>query len=161
MRHLIASFIFIIALAATTYGQNDYNQAIGVRGGLYNGVTYKKALSSNNYLEILGSIRWGGAVVTGLYEVTKNLDPDTPRLNWYYGFGAHIGLWSDYNDNAWFDEDADDFMAIGVDGIIGIEYTFEEVPINLSADWKPVINLIGADNAVGFFGAAASVRYVF
>ena len=161
MRHLIVSLIFVIGLVATTYGQQDYDQAIGVRGGLFNGITYKKAFSNNNYLEVLGSFRWGGVVATGLYEVTENLDPETPRLNWYYGFGAHIGLWSDYNDNAWFDETTNDYMAIGADGILGIEYTFKEVPINLSADWKPVINIIGADNNLGFDGGAFSIRYVF
>lgn len=156
----IIAFLFILTLGAQS--QHDYDQAIGLRGGLYNGVTYKKALREGNYFEGLASIRWRGFIVTGLYEVTQNLDSETPRLNWYYGFGAHLGLWNEYYDNnPWFDEDRGDLMVIGVDGIIGIEYTFEEVPINLSADWKPVINLVGADNFAGFDSGAVSVRYVF
>jgi len=162
MKRTIGIIAFLFAITLGAQSQQDYDQAVGLRGGLFNGVTYKKALSGGNYLEALGAVRWRGFIVTGLYEITQNLDPETPRLNWYYGFGAHIGIWSDYYDNnPWFDEDRDDFMVIGADGIIGIEYTFEEVPINLSADWKPVINLFGADSFTGFDGGAVSVRYVF
>lgn len=162
MRHLIALFVLIGGLTLTANAQNDYDQAIGLRGGPANGITYKKALGEGTYLEAMASLRWGGFIVTGLYEITQNLDTQSPRFNWYYGFGGHVGFWSGYyNNNLWFDEDRNEFMVVGADGIIGIEYTFEEAPINISADWKPVINLIGADNFAGFNSGAISVRYVF
>jgi hypothetical protein len=49
---------------------------------------------------------------------------------------------------------------IGVDGQIGLEYVFEEIPLNLSIDWKPAFNIIGITN---FWAgdAALSVRYTF
>ena len=52
------------------------------------------------------------------------------------------------------------YTVIGIDGIIGLEYSFTEIPINVSIDWKPVLNIIGYS---GFWGdgGALSVRYMF
>mgnify|MGYP001615571992 CR=1 FL=1 len=50
-------------------------------------------------------------------------------------------------------------MILGVDGIIGLEYVFDGVPINLSLDYKPSFNI-----TPGFFdpsGGALSIRYYF
>jgi hypothetical protein len=51
-------------------------------------------------------------------------------------------------------------MIIGIDGILGLEYNFVEVPINLSIDWKPSFNIV---NNHDFWadGGALSIRYIF
>lgn len=48
----------------------------------------------------------------------------------------------------------------GIGGISGLEYSFDEVPINLGTDWKPVFNFIGY---TGWWadGGALSIRYIF
>ena len=47
----------------------------------------------------------------------------------------------------------------GIDGVAGIEYTFDEIPINISLDIVPSINVIPY---VGYWQRGAiSVRYVF
>lgn len=74
----------------------------------------------------------------------------------YYGIGGSIGLWDDYRDNKYKDELG--FRA-GVDGILGLEFKIPNVPITLSVDYKPYINLIGWGN--DFANGAFSVRYVF
>ena len=43
---------------------------------------------------------------------------------------------------------------------LGLEYTFDEIPLNLSLDLLPSINLIGSTGWGGINGAL-SVRYVF
>lgn len=160
MKKQIVLLMIFAGLAMASHAQN-YDHALGLRGGPFSGITYKQHLSSGNYLEGVASFRWRGFLVTGLYEMSAVIDEATPGLTWYYGFGAHVGFWSGYYDNAWFDEDGDSYTAIGVDGIIGIEYTFEDVPINISADWKPAINLIGTSSALGIGSGAASIRYTF
>ncbi len=149
----------IVMLLALTSAAQQYDKAIGIRGGLFNGVTYKQALSSSTYLEGIASFRWNGFMVTGLYEITKPIDSNAPGLDWYYGFGAHVGFY-DAADNGPWDEGDFDGPMIGADGIIGMEYTFSEVPVNLSLDWKPAINLFGYD---GFWSdnVALSIRYTF
>jgi hypothetical protein len=95
--------------------------------------------------------------ITGLYEV-HNRAFDEPGLRWYYGGGGHIGFW-DGVKNPWFN-DGDRHSVIGVDMILGIEYTIPGSPVNLSLDYKPGFNLVGY---TGFWGDefALSLRFAF
>ena len=34
-------------------------------------------------------------------------------------------------------------MVVGVDGILGLDFKFKNVPLNMSIDWQPSFNLIG------------------
>ena len=56
--------------------------------------------------------------------------------------------------------DNDNYTVIGIDGIIAIEYNFKEIPINISADWKPALNLVEHTRFWGDNGAI-SVRFIF
>jgi hypothetical protein len=149
---LVISFPGFFNLSA-----QDYSAGIGIRGGLAQGITLKFFTGrTNNAIEGILAVRWSGTFITGLYEIHD--DPfRLDGMQWFYGFGAHIGFW-DGGDVPWEDE-AKSITAIGVDGIIGLEYTFEEIPINVSLDWKPAVNLVGG----GYWtdGFAISVRYVF
>jgi len=146
---IIFSFISVNA--------QDYNTGIGLRAGYYNGLTVKHFISSNRAIEGLVSSRWRGLEITGLYEINHQAF-NAPRLNWYYGVGAHVGFWNGDNTN-WGDR-GHDYAVVGIDGIIGIEYNFTEIPFNVSLDWKPAINIIGYS---GFWadGVALSIRYIF
>jgi hypothetical protein len=103
------------------------------------------------------STRWHGFNITGLYEI-HNYPFAVEGLSWYYGFGGHLGFWDGYRSSR-FDEDKT-YTVIGIDGILGLEYSFVEVPICLSLDWKPALNVIGHS---GFWGdgGAFSIRYAF
>ena len=157
MKRFIITIITVIATLSFSYGQADYQTGVGFRGGLSNGLTIKHFLNSGSAVEGIVASRWGGFNITGLYEIHTNAF-DEPQLNFYYGFGGHVGFW-DGDNNPWFD-DNDSYTVIGVDGILGLEYTFTEIPFNLSVDWKPAFNLSGD---TGFWGdeAALSIRYVF
>jgi hypothetical protein len=154
----------LITLTLTTFllisaNAQDYNTGIGLRAGLTNGLTIKHFVSQRHAVEGLFATRWRGFEITGLYEV-HNTAFDVDRLNWYYGIGAHIGFWNgDYTHKYWGDENVN-YTVIGIDGIIGIEYNFKEIPINLGLDWKPAFNLSGY---TGFWGdgGAFSIRYIF
>ncbi len=136
----------------------NYSTGIGIRAGLSNGITLKHFVKNDAALEGIISFRWRGVNITGLYEVHKQIF-DVSRLNFYYGAGAHIGFWRGYKKHPWFIDD-EPYTVLGIDGILGLEYNFTEVPINVSIDWKPAINIIGY---YGFWGdeGALSVRYIF
>jgi len=148
---IIMGFISSIGLA------QDYNTGIGVRAGYFNGVTIKHFVGQKAAFEGILSSRWRGLQLTGLYEIHDEAF-NTKRLNWYYGFGAHLGFW-DGNRTRWGEVDRS-YTVIGIDGILGMEYNFIEAPFNIGIDWKPSMNLIGYR---GFWadGGALSIRYIF
>ncbi|SHE78021.1 hypothetical protein SAMN05444274_102376 [Mariniphaga anaerophila] len=155
---LFVATLFLFATFAAN--AQDYNTGIGFRGGLSNGLTVKHFIGSNKAIEGLLSTRWHGFHVTGLYEIHAQAF-NTPRLNWYYGFGGHVGFWGDnYKNHPWFDDNGSSHTVVGIDGIIGIEYNIEAIPFNIGLDWKPGFNLIGY---TGFWGdeLALSVRFIF
>lgn len=158
MKKIILTLTLVIFISAYASAQ-DYNTGVGLRLGFSNGLTVKHFVSERSAFEGLLSTRWRGFEVTGLYEVHNNAF-DVERLNWYFGGGGHVGFWNgDYTYGRWGDEGTN-YIVIGIDGIIGIEYNFEDVPINVGLDWKPAFNLTGYS---GFWGdgGALSIRYIF
>lgn len=156
MKKLIFALTLFLSAAVAANAQ-DYNTGIGVRGGFSNGLTVKHFIGSNSAIEGILSSRWRGFNVTGLYEIHAPAF-NTPRLNWYYGFGGHIGFWDGYRNHPWFDDGH--YTVIGIDGILGIEYNIDAIPFNISLDYKPALNLIGY---TGFWGdeVALSIRFIF
>ncbi len=142
---------------STNAKAQDYQNAVGVRLGLSQGITYKHFLTITDAAEGLLTVRWGGFDITGLYE--RHLGAfDVEGLYFYYGGGAHLGIWNG-DINPWF-HDTRSHTVIGIDGVVGLEYVFSQIPFNAAVDWKPGINLIGY---TGFWGdeLALSFRFVF
>lgn len=153
-------FLFLVAMVATTATKaQDYKTAAGVRFGASNGITLKHFIKDDAALEGILAFRYRGFNFTGLYEKHFSSAFKVNRLNWYVGAGGNIGI-IDRDRYRWYDEkDEGTAVLLGIDGIIGIEYNFEEVPLNVSLDWKPMINLTG----VYFWGdeVGLSIRYTF
>jgi len=147
----------LVAFLTFAYGHaQDYNTGIGLRGGFANGITIKHFVSEKAAFEGIIASRWRGLELTALYEIHGRAF-DTNRLNWYAGFGGHVGFW-DGRYTKWGEDRS--YTVVGLDGIIGLEYNFLEIPFNLSIDWKPSINFYGYS---GFWGdgGAFSIRYIF
>lgn len=153
---LILATLFIVTFSA----EAQYETSLGLRlGGWENGVTLKHFLAEGSAIEGILSTRWRGYNLTGLYELQSEIS-DVDGLYWYIGGGAHIGHWDTRYYNGWGKSYNGTYTILGIDGIIGLEYVIPDVPISISADWKPAINLIGwsgwwPDNG------ALSVRYIF
>ena len=158
MRKLGFSILLLLCCQLSSYAQ-DYNTGIGLRGGFANGITIKHFVSSKTALEAIIASRWRGLEITGLYEIHGQAF-NTERLKWYIGFGGHVGFWNgDYTNKYWGDSGTS-YTVVGIDGILGLEYSFVEIPINIGIDWKPAFNIIGYS---GFWGdgGAFSIRYIF
>ena len=134
----------------------DYKQAVGLRGGLFKGVTYKNFISNQTAIEGILHTRWQGWELVGLVEYHNEIGSE-PNFLWFYGYGAHIGFY-DAKYTQW--SSAGTYTVLGIDGIIGLEYDIPRVPIAIGLDWKPTFNLVGYS---GFFGdgGAFFVRYTF
>jgi hypothetical protein len=141
MKKLLIMAVVAVASIGVVQAQG-YNWAVGVRmGGDTAGASVKYRMDASRGLEFLASSYWhDGFVLTGLYE--RYVPVIDRGFNFYYGAGAHLGGHEEY-------------FVLGADGIVGLEYQFDEVPLALSLDWKPVLNIAeefdfwGGDFALG------------
>lgn len=127
-------------------GQAGYKTGIGLRGGFGGGITLKHFIKSNRALEGIVSTAWryGGIRITGLYEIHKPF-PAVEGLDWFYGMGAHLGVYDG------------GYAALGIDAILGLEYQITEIPFTIGVDIKPFFDFIGIRG--NFIDAAFCVRY--
>ena len=148
----------IMVLSCFAADAQDYNMSAGIRAGGGVGFTGKFIGSENKGIEGLINFIHGGVNVTALYEIHTQAF-EVEGLQWYYGFGAHIGFWDDPSETPWSGDTSNDGLAIGVDGIFGIEYQIQDVPFTVSLDYKPALNII---SSINFWGSdfGLSVRYV-
>ena len=151
---LIAALLLAIT---TTISAQNYNTGIGARVGFFNGITVKHFLNRTNAVEGILNFRWDGVIVTGLYEWQYAL-PNAPGFDYYLGVGGHIGVFDDYE---WDDDDYDGTSTVvGMDLILGLEYTFPQAPFTIGLDYKPAFNFIG-DNHIWADGLALNLRFNF
>jgi hypothetical protein len=155
MRTICLSFLLIIFFKNDADAQAPYNRAIGVKipGGL--SLTYKKFVSDTRNIEAQLTAWHQGFRVAGLYEFNFYAFDKLPELSWFVGPGAHIGFWKSAYQKT-YNSKAD----VGIDGIIGLDYKFKNIPLNASVDWEPAVTLVGSAGFTPVFGGIA-VRYTF
>lgn len=152
---LAATFFF---MSSGLFAQ-DYKTAIGIRGGYPSGLNFKTFTGGNNAFEFILSGYGGGFELTGLYEIHKQAF-DTPNLNFYYGPGLHIGSFADNVAlPGYYYKDRGRGFNLGVDAILGIEYTLTEIPFVIGVDVKPAIDFI--PGAFFYVATGLSVRFYF
>lgn len=156
MRAVFISFLTIFIFTASLNAQAPYKRALGLKfpGGL--SVSYKKFISNTHNLEAQFTAWNEGFRVAGLYEFNFYSFEKIPELSWFVGPGVHIGFWKHDDTTKNFNSHAD----IGIDGIIGLDYKFKNVPVNVSIDWEPAVTLIGSAGFTPVFGGVA-IRYTF
>lgn len=149
--------LLIIALLTIVMSvkSQEYKNSIGVRGTYAVGITGKHIFQENKAIEGILTFGYGGFNITGLYEIHAPAF-DVNRLYWYYGGGAHIGQTGPAGHP--FHDREEGELLLGIDGIVGLEYDIEEIPLTISLDWKPVISFTGYGG--GFWGGF-SFRYTF
>lgn len=147
-------FVFIPSIALA----QDYSTGIGVRGGIFSGISYKKFVSPANAFEIAVALHRRGPYIAGMYQIHANAF-DAPGLNWYYGPGANIGFYEGRYSGPWFDNDDRSYVVIGINGVLGLEYKIEEIPITIGADIIPALNI--TDHFGLWIGGGITLRYVF
>lgn len=156
---IVSVFAMVVMTLGTEAIAQDYQTGVGLRAGVSNGLTIKHFISDRAALEGILHIRWGGLVITGLYEVHQDID-ELPGLKWFYGGGAHLGTWNGNRGKPSWGDNPQGRTVFGLDGIIGLDYKFNAAPINLSLDYKPAFNIT---SDAGFWGdeVAISIRFTF
>ncbi len=159
--------ILFVSMLLMSFGflqAQDYNTGIGLRGGPSSGLTVKHFLSDKAAFEGIFSSRWGGWNITGLYEINKPFS--TPRLNWYYGGGAHVAVYNgrSYHYNRFgreFEYSNSNDVGFGINGIIGLEYRLpDNVPIAFSVDLKPFLEITTGGDAGFALDPSIGIRFI-
>jgi hypothetical protein len=142
------SFLLLLVVISVS-ASAQYRHQAGVRLGsadqvVSTGFTYRYHFNNGKAVEAILNLR-DPIALGALYEVFKPVNA-VPNLQWFYGGGAYVGFKG--------------FDNFGITGIAGVDYQFSEVPINLTLDWKPELNLI---EGVRFRAStvAVSVRFSF
>jgi hypothetical protein len=150
--------LFVLLLTAMvgfgfTASAQDYKTAVGVRLSsssaiVNNSVSLKHFFNETSAVEALFS--FGDPLAIGaLYELHKPLGES--GIRWFYGGGGYLGFVKTYNTNKAKNEIEPNF---GAQGVVGLDYKFVNIPLNLSLDWKPELNIVKDINfepaAIGF-----------
>ena len=166
MKKMNYLFLVVCLLSATTglRGQN-YSNAIGLRAGVPASITFKQFLGESNAVEVTAGtygrgFRYRWTNVTAALQFHKALDNigdwNTSGLNWYWGAGGSVFFYS-YDDGFYNDYNTTYF---GVQGYLGLDYTFAKIPVNLTLDWVPTFYLNGLNNGFGGGFGSLGIRYV-
>lgn len=150
-------YLFILCalfMGTTISAQNKtaesltYKTAAGIKVWNGAGLSLKTFIADKSALEFIGFFNSDGVRITGLYEYHGELNTEG-NLKWYGGPGAHVGLYKGSN------------TSFGVDGVIGLDYKFNNMPLNISLDWQPTIEFLGGKSAfIGSWGGLG-IRYTF
>ena len=150
-----------IFLSTGLFAQN-YKSAVGARLGYPLGVSFKQFTGEKTAFELNAGFRSGyryswfnvsGAVL--IHKPIKSVD----GLKWYFGPGVSAYIWN-YDRYYYYDDYAS--TTFGIQGYIGLDYAFTDIPLNLSIDWVPTF-FIGR-SYYSTFGAgygSLAVRYIF
>lgn len=155
----ILFFALLVVTGSSVFSQNTgstYRTALGIKYAPA-GITLKHFVRTNRALEGIGYFWEDGFRFTGLYEIHGDFT-GANGLKWYIGPGAHIQFWNE-KWKARFPS-RDNGVAIGVDGVLGLDYKITGAPINLSLDWQPSFNFVGYTYFEGGWGGFA-IRYTF
>jgi len=150
----------LFSLAFGTLSAQDYNTAIGGKLGYGLIASYKKFFTESSAVDIFGGIRWGGVAAGAYYEKHTPIE-SIDRLQWYWGAGGSFTTW-DYGIPGF-----NSYYELGVSGVIGLDYSITDIPLNFSVDWAPTIVLLDSYDYLGQslnrfrsgYGAL-SVRYI-
>ncbi len=145
----------------------DYNTALGVRGNpLMIGFTVKHFIQGPYAIEGLVTTdvnRNGNVTFTGLYEYNLKMVTNHPEWSLFFGGGLHFGVYDrwDFDHDRFIKKGDGSYVTGGIDGIVGVSYTFKNLPINLSADLKPYVNFSGPTKYMAEQMGGISARYTF
>jgi hypothetical protein len=149
-------FVFATMLSFAAFSQ-PYKQAIGLKYPGGTSITYKNFIANTKALEAQATFWSNGVRFSALYEFNFYTFEGVDGLGWFVGPGIHAGVW---NDKYATSKNLTTRTDLGIDGIIGVDYKFKDIPLNFSVDWQPSIVIAGSTGFSPALGGVA-LRYTF
>jgi len=152
MKTKIFSLLVVLFVFSSNGQSQDYKSAAGLRLGYPWAASYKMFVSEKNAFEAFAGFRgyvgYSNVLNVGLLYQIHNPIGSVDRLKWYYGFGGNLSL-------------GGGATSIGISGNIGLDYSFSDIPLNLSLDWVPTFILGKASyNGFGADFGGLTARYI-
>ena len=150
MKKILVTFLLIIVVSGGKLLAQEYKFGAGLRLSnasptISNSVSAKYFFKEQDAMEAL--VSFGNRFGIGLLYEKHRPFAGGNGFRWFYGFGGYVGF-----------QGGDTYL--GPSGVLGLDYKFKDVPLNLSVDWKPELDIIPKVNLVpDAFGLTA--RYVF
>ncbi len=156
MKGLILILFSVFCLSALTAQVNDH--ALGVRFGYGGGISYQHGLNKVNRLEANLALGLGSYYsyfkLSGAYHWVFDIGTG---FNLYAGPAATVGS-VNFESNYFGNDEEGLFIAIG--GQLGLDYNFQEFPLQISIDIMPQFPILNPFEDV-YFDPAIGVRWVF
>ncbi len=155
MKKIIVTLLVVLTTGIfyTASAQQPYKTALGVRLSSSNAMV-SNAISVKHFINdkmaVEGLLSFGDPLALGaLLELHQPLS--SPGLSWYYGGGAYLAFLKTVNTTT---QKTSTDPNLGAQGVIGLDYKFTNIPLNISLDWKPELNIVNDINfepaAIGF-----------
>jgi hypothetical protein len=160
MKKIVFALLLIAGIASScNLSAQAYKTALGVRlsssnAMQNNSISIKQFISDKMAIE--GLFTFGDPLALGaLIELQKPLSP--AGLSYFYGAGGYVSFVKKVNVASSKTSTDPNF---GVQGIVGLDYKFNNIPLNISLDWKPELNIV---SDINFEPAAIvfSARFTF
>jgi hypothetical protein len=150
MKSKSSILILALMLFATSLAEGQkYGNMAGIRSGYRSGLFYQATRKTGNAetgFQAMVSFSNDGMQVNGLRIIySPPLDEISPSLYLAWGYGGHAGFF--YSDHFRFLGDTYNYPeyrlypVIGIDGWLSAEYRIREVPINISLNVKPYLEV--------------------
>jgi len=164
-----AILLSVMLSAAAMVQAQEYHTippfAVGVRGsadGVGGNFRYyiRDLVSLEGQLNVSGGKPNGlptntGKSVMGVALVELNVPLYTTQFRMFLGAGMHYGSWERYKDISKPEG------TFGYDGIVGFEYTFQQMPVSVSLDYKPSVTYLAGAQMFPSNAAGLALRYYF
>ena len=156
----LSNFLMIFLVSSSLQAQ-QYHTAIGFRGDLStidNGLaelSLKHFFAGQSAFQINGGGNTRSLFLQVAYHRNQSLTSD---IEWYWGAGVNGSYWKRGNYGRSDIQETTGFWG-GIDGTVGLDYTFLEVPINLALDTGPTLRIV-PEVKFGWM-AGVSFRYAF
>ena len=154
MKKIVFAFLLVAGIGLlNSASAQGYKTGLGIRlssaqAMVNNSVSIKHFV--NEKVAIEGLLSFGDPLAIGaLVEIHKPLA--SQGLSWFYGGGGYLGFVKTLNTTT---QKTVTDTNIGAQGVIGLDYKFTNIPLNIALDWKPELNIVTDINfepaAIGF-----------
>lgn len=136
--------IFIIAILAlgVSFAAAAQPRAVGGRLGYGIEASYQHTLGSENFIEAdLGFFTFNSVNAAATYNFMILHPQWTPKGEWGVYAGPGLGMGVGFNG----------YFNMGVGGQVGLEYTFDNIPLQLSVDYRPMFGMVAHQGQAGFY----------